>query len=487
LTPNDPNPFFLFEELKRKAGAVSATRLISVGAALVVAIFLTRLLDEDLYGAYRKLWLIYAMFGTILTGTVISTLYYRAGTSDHKGQAAGVALLLSFIGGLIVAFASYAGAPFWAGLLNAPGLENSFRMFAPYLFFGVFAASAEPLFVIYQRKKWLVGYTLAYNLIESALIVIPFAAGLPIEHVVLIMSAGPALRSIAVVLFAMKHHVKLPGPGVLRRELRPSIGYAAGIIMVSIAGIAAVEADKWIVGIFFESDALYAIYVVGAKKLPFIGAITSAIAAGVVAQYSSLLKQKHYTEALYACRRASTIVISILLPMIAVSWVLSEHILVLLFEKYADSAPIFRIYLYVLLSNSVFVSSFVLAHGLSRINALTGLMELIVNIALSITLIHYIGLEGPAWATLAAHISYTIILLLYCKYRLGLSPGVFFPKKELWPVIPVTILVFGASLYIRDAIGGVIMPVLAGGVVAILAIVFLLWVVRDPEAQKESV
>ncbi|MFU8858814.1 MAG: lipopolysaccharide biosynthesis protein [Cyclonatronaceae bacterium] len=478
MRSNEPVQSSLFAELKRKAGAVSATRLISVGAALIVAMILTRLLDEDLYGAYRKLWLIYAMFGTILTSTVIGTLYYRSGTASKRGEAAGVALMLSMASGLLIALISWFGAGFWASILNAPGLEPGFRMFAPYLFFGIFAASAEPLFVIYHRKKWLVGYTGVYNLIEAVLIVIPFAMGMTIERVVMIMSAGPALRSVAVILFAARHGVSLPRLSVLKREFRPSVAYATGIFMVSVAGIAAMEADKWIVGIFFESDALYAIYVVGAKKLPFVGAVTSAIAAGVVAQYSSLIRGGSYKEALYACRKAAAILLFILLPMIAVSWVLAEEILVFLFEKYADSAPVFRIYLFVLLSNIVLVSSFVLAHGHSRINALTGLAELVVNVLLSILLIRLIGIEGPAWATLIAHLTYTIILLMYCKIRLGISPFYFLPERDTWPVVPVTVLVFALALLIRNMTDDVIMAVVAGGIVTALAILFLLWKAR---------
>ena len=478
MTPNEPVQSSLFEELKRKAGAVSATRLISVGAALVVAMVLTRLLDEDLYGAYRKLWLIYAMFGTIITSTVIGTLYYRSGTASERGDAAGVALFLALAGGLFIALISWTGADFWASSLNAPHLAVGFRMFAPYLFFGIFAASAEPLFVIFHRKKWLIAYTGAYNLIEGALIVIPFAMGMPIERVVMIMSAGPALRSVAVILFAAGHGVKFPRMAVLRRELRPSVAYASGILMVSVAGIAAMEADKWIVGIYFDSDALYAIYVVGAKKLPFVGAITSAIAAGVVAQYSSLIRGGSYAEALYACRKAAAILLFILLPMISVSWVLAEDILVFLFEKYADSAPVFRIYLFVLLSNTILVSSFVLAHGFSRLNALTGLAELVVNVLLSIILISLIGLEGPAWATLIAHITYTVILLMYCKIRLGISPVEFLPARGSWPVVPVTALAFALALLIRSLTGNVFITVLSGGMVAVIAIVFLLWTSR---------
>ncbi|MFN2373492.1 MAG: lipopolysaccharide biosynthesis protein, partial [Cyclonatronaceae bacterium] len=228
----------------------------------------------------------------------------------------------------------------------------------------------------------------------------------------------------------------------------------------------------------FDSDALYAIYVVGAKKLPFVGAITSAIAAGVVAQYSSLIRGGSYTEALYACRKASAILLFILLPMISVSWVLAEDILVFLFEKYADSAPVFRIYLFVLLSNTLLVSSFVLAHGLSRVNALTGLAELVVNVLLSIILISFIDLEGPAWATLTAHIIYTVILLMYCKIRLDVSPVEFLPARGSWPVIPVTVLAFVLALLIRTMTGNVIITVLTGGMIVVVAIVFLLWTSR---------
>jgi O-antigen/teichoic acid export membrane protein len=482
LTSNEPAGGTLFDGLRRKAGAVSVSRLISVGAALVVAMVLTRLLGEDAYGAYRKLWLIYAMFGTILTSTVVGMLYYRAGVAGNRGDAAAVALLVSLISGLCIALISWIGAGFWADLLNAPGLADGFRMFAPYLFFGVFAASAEPLFVVYHRKKFLIGYTGVYNLIEACLIVIPFAMGLPIERVVLIMSAGPALRSAVILGFAAKNGVGFPGPAVIRREMRPSMAYASGLLMVSVAGIAAVEADKWIVGIFFDSDALYAIYVVGAKKLPFVGAVISAVTAGVVAQYAGLVRQGSFDEALYACRRGSAALLNILLPLIAFAWVMSVEIMVVLFEKYAESAPIFRIYLFVLLANSVLVSGFVLAAGLSRVNAATGFTELLINIALSLLLVNLIGLYGPAWATLIAHIIYTIVLLVYCRYKMGIAPARFFPGREILPALPAAAAVFLASHLILHLIANPFIAVTLG---ALLATATITWLLKNEFANPQ--
>lgn len=414
---------------------MTLSRYMSIGSALVVAMILTRLLDEDVYGAYRKLWLLFAISGPVFINSLANTLYYRGSDDKDRDPAIWAALFLGLVYGLGTGGIAWAFASFWAGQLNVDGLEAGFRMFAPYMALAVFAGMAEPVFIILKRKKWLVGYSAGYNLIESALIVVPFALGLPIEKVVLIMSAGPALRSLVLIGLCLTSSGRFPEMASIKSELPVSFKYGAGIMALSIAGIIAAEADKWVIGSFFESDALFAIYVIGAKKIPFIMALTSAVSATIVSEFATRLRQGDFSDALAEARKASSRLSLIIVPVVVWLFIFAEEVMVLLFGKYEASAPVFRVYILTVLTQLIFPHSIVLGMGRSDVNAKVGALEALINITLSIVFVMSIGFMGPAYATLIAHVFFTGTMLFYCRRAYGIRSKNLMPDKRIMPLL----------------------------------------------------
>jgi len=255
-------------------------------------------------------------------------------------------------------------------------------------------------------------------------------------------------------------------------------------------GIATVEADKWIVSIFFESDALFAIYAVGAKKIPFITALTAAAAAALVTQYAGKMNQGDFSGFLTEARKASSRISLIVIPLIAVLFVFAEEVMVLLFEKYADSAPIFRIYLLVIVTQLVFPQSILLGAGKSHVVARYGIIELVTNVGLSILLIAPFGLLGPAYATLAGHILIVILLSLHAAKAFGISPTEILPDGRIRPIIwglPVVAVVSGLLKYSAGlSLSGLIIAGAFSGVI-ILAMLRIQGFHKDqPGPEKEN-
>ena len=451
---------------------MSFARFASIGSALVVAMILTRILDQDTFGAYRKLWLVYGVLGPALINSIANTLYYR-GTSENQRAVLGVNLLLGFSYGIVVAAAAYFPASFWASWLNVPELTQGFQNFALYMGLAVFAGMAESIFVVLKRKKWLINYSFAYNVFESLLIILPFVYGLPIPQVMLIMAIGPALRTLIILSVVMKESDRLPTLSEIRLEFPLSFRYGLGIMALSFVGMASLVVDKWVVGIFIDSDALYATYEIGAKKIPFITAFASAVGAGIVAEYASRFKIKDYTKALSEIRQASGRLFVTIIPVVVILLIFAEEILLILFGGYQESAPIFRIYLFTILTQLVFPQSVVLGVGKSKIVALYSLFELIFNLGLSLILIQYIGILGPAIATLAAHILFVALLFGYCHYKLGISPSQFKPgsgtKHLLWILPTIFGIGYGLKWVLDLSIVGLIITTVFTGLILLFA------------------
>ena len=406
-------------------------RSLNAVFALIVAMVLTRLLEIDAYGQYKKLWLVFAVTGPVIVASLVNTLYYRGGAGNNIRSVFWTAFILAGFYSLIAGGVGYFGAEKWADLFNAPDLAGVYRNFALWMVIATFAGIGEPLFIIKKRHKWLLYYNVSYNIVEAAMIITPFAIGFPLKHVVLVMTIGPTLRSVFLFWFLFKEGGRFPGWSAIWQEMPVSLKYGLGIMATSFVGMAVSEVDKWVIGRFFESDYIFAVYAVGARRIPFIAALTNSVSSSLVLQYSAEMKRGNYSNFLFSVKNITNRLFLVIVPLLVILFVFSEELMILVFQKYEASAPIFRIYLFNIMATLLFPHSMILSMGMSQIQARIGSMELVFNIVLSILLVQWIGLYGPAIATLMGHLFYVGANMHYCKTHYHTRYRDFLPSRSV--------------------------------------------------------
>lgn len=444
---------------------MTLARSVSIIAALAVAMVLTRILTQNYYGSYRKLWLIYMLLGPSFMSAATGTLYYRGGIQKKKSIAIYSSILLSLFFSGIIFLIGFIGAKKFALLFNAPGLSEAIRGFSFYMFFSTFAGLAEPIFVIIHRKKWLLIYNITYNFIESLLIVIPFYLGIQLEIIVLIMSVGPFLRTVFIIFLSVYQTDERPLWNEIKEEFGQAISYSVGLFVVAIAGIASIQIDKWVVSSYYSSDIVYAIYSVGARKIPFISALTASITSSLIVHFSAKLKDNQFEKLLVSARKATDQLFLYVIPAMVLFFIFSKEIMVILFQKYASSAPVFQVYLFIIVSQFFFAQSIILGKGLSKVNAWIGFVEVIVNLVLSLIFIRTIGLLGPAIATLIAHFIFQFLLIAYCRYKFHIRIRDFLPTKDIWPLLITLPLVIIISIGMKSLILNSLISLVLSGLV----------------------
>lgn len=433
----------------KRVGAMTVARSISLAGALLVMMVLTRLLDEHQYGQYQKLWLIFTLLCPALINTAVQTLYYRGG-SEKSGNPFWVAFTFVVFSGIAVASATFLFAGYVSDFINAPELSVALRYFSIYMLFATIAGIGEPLFILIERKKWLLGYNLVYNLFDAGLVIVPFLLGYTLEQVVLFMLAGPAIRSLFLLLLLLSQAPKIQR-ATWHEELSISAKYASGIITLSLLGLLIFEADKLVVAIFMPSDADFATYVVGAKKIPFLTALIASVSSAFIVQYAQKLSSKDRAEVIPAIRHTANRLFVLILPATLFGLYYAEEILVVLFEKYAHSAPIFRIYLLAMITNIFISDTVILGAGESRVTARFSALELLINIIFSILLIIPLGLIGPAIATVMGRCVHVAACNWYCNKHYQIPWQVFFPVSG-WQNIGIAWLGISLSFVMFDVI-----------------------------------
>ncbi len=458
--------------LERKIGAMSIARSITIFSALIVAMILTRILPESYYGLYRKLWLVFALLGPSLISSAVGTLYYRNELAKNRTIAVYSAIFQACAYGLMMAAIAYLGAPYFVRFFHAGNLAIPLKMFSVYMGLATFAGLSEPIFVVLNRKKWLLSYSLAFSILDAVLIVVPFYLSVPLQQIVLIMAAGPLLRTLFIIsLSAIQLHDPFNWED-LKQELGTGFYYGVGLFVVAIAGMASVEVDKWIVGNYYTSDLMYAIYAIGARKIPFLSAITASISSSLIVHYSAEIRNNNFDGILRAARGATDKLFLLILPLLAWLFIFAREVMVILFQKYAASAPIFRIYLLIIITHFFFAQSVLLGRGMSRINAWIGVAEVFINIILSFVLIRFWGLIGPALATLMAHWIFQLLIMSYCRQKYSIPIHRFMPTYRIWPLLISLPAIIGISILMKRWILNSFMAFLISGVITMILIGF---------------
>ncbi|MGM0588305.1 MAG: lipopolysaccharide biosynthesis protein [Bacteroidota bacterium] len=430
---------------------MTIARTISSLFALVVAMVLTRLLSEEVYGIYRKVWLIYGISAPVFISSLVNTLYYQRSTDALRNSSVVWGALSLALGyGLLVGGIIALGSPWLADFVQAP-IQEALRYFALYAGLSVIAGTAEPIFVLAHRKKWLMVYNLGYNLFEALIITGSFWMGYPLEQVVMIMAIGPAVRILVILAGIVKYSFSWPGWAAIWREIPESVRYGGGLMLTAIVGIAVVDIDNWIISRAYESNVIYAIYAIGARKLPFVSAFTNSVSSGLVMEYGPALKQGKFERMMAAIRTQTDRVWLLLIPGMMVGWVFAEELLVFVFEKstYAQSAPIFRIYLMLIIANMVFPHSVLLGRGKSYVQARFSMLELVGNLVFSVLLVQWIGFAGPAYASLVGAFGYTGLQMWYCHRHYHIRWIRFFPSLAVVGKILLFVGIGWGFMYIK--------------------------------------
>jgi O-antigen/teichoic acid export membrane protein len=191
------------------------------------------------------------------------------------------------------------------------------------------------------------------------------------------------------------------------------------LILYASVGALVTAFDPWFVNYWYAGDeGIFATFRYGARELPLLAAITNGAMVVVLPRLTEapaagldLLKE--------TSRRLFHWVFGGAILLMATSgwwWT------VVFTDLFAESLPLFQAYLFVVVSRLLFPVPVLTALGYTRLLLFFGLLELIINVVLSILLVPTFGLLGIIWATVIAYLVDKICLMAYLKYRTGITP-----------------------------------------------------------------
>ncbi|MCF8237098.1 MAG: polysaccharide biosynthesis C-terminal domain-containing protein [Saprospiraceae bacterium] len=339
---------------------------------------------------------------------------------QHRLQhlASGTFLIIGISLGILSCLSSV-----WLSHVFTGGVVRSTSWILFALFFFPFQISTlvEHIYLVRKDTIGLIRWSFFSSMILVASLLIPIWIWHTLEAGLwgLICFGGLRLIWMLTIVhpsFSFRHHLS-----VIKQWGRiswPLIGYG-------IAGGATVVVDGWIINDHYQDARVFAIFKYGARELPFSLALASAVGTAAISVLVT-----NWATGLSDMKRRVTRISHILFPitffLVATSsWWFSR----LFSEAFAESGMIFNIYLMVLVSRIILTGPILTAKGDTPVILWIGLLEMLVNVVLSLVFIQYWGIAGVAWGTVIAYTFEKIVHMGYLKYKWQVSISEYLPTR----------------------------------------------------------
>jgi hypothetical protein len=214
----------------------------------------------------------------------------------------------------------------------------------------------------------------------------------------------------------MKEHLYLGIPLIITSLISGSGQYIDGIIISSI----------------FNDPAVFATYRYGAKEFPLVLMLANGLSNAMLPEFSTRVQMK---ESLAKIKAKSKKLMHFLFPTSMLMLLFALWMYPRLFRpEFGRSSDIFVIYILLIIPRLVFPQTIIIGRKKTHITLIAAVIELVINIPLSIYLAVYyggdgLGTVGVALATFFVYTIEKIFLAGYVWVKMKIKPSEYIPLK----------------------------------------------------------
>ncbi len=307
-----------------------------------------------------------------------------------------------------------------------------------YIIFGVPSGLVEYYYLIEQKNKSSIIFSAVSFTIQLLLVAIPAVLGWGIKAVFggLVISAllrylwlwiiFISARKISYSHSFVKEFLQLGGPLVLATLLSGSAQFVDGFIVTSN----------------FDEET-FAIFRYGARELPLALLLANALSNAMLPGFANPASLK---ENLLQLKKSVTHLMHFLFPVTLVLLLLAHPVFPVIFNQaFAQSATIFNIYLLLVISRLLLPQTILNGMKITNPIMIAALLELTVNVSLSLIFVRFWGIAGVAAATFIAYLFEKVYLSAVTYKKLKISPSDYIPIKPFLIYSVLTLAVFAIT------------------------------------------
>ncbi|MEW5845808.1 MAG: oligosaccharide flippase family protein [Bacteroidota bacterium] len=417
--------------------ALQVFQVLRFIAMLTIGIAMARLgYGKTAIGNYEAVLFLSGLLTTFwITGLIQALLPLYNGSQDISNDNRLFNAFLVIVG--LTILACIVALAFSDALKGIATFENRhlFYLMLLYLLLSTPSTMVEYIYLLRAKYKAMLCYGLITYGIQIILVLLPVLMGLDVAYAVLGLIGVSAIRFIWLVILIGSNSKFSINVDFLKEYLGDGIPLSLKFL-VSSSGL---YIDQLIIGYYYD-PSIFAVYRFGAREIPVITILAVSLSNSMLADFADRQKLNLNLDNL---RHESLRLMHIIFPISIAAILLARWLFPLVFgSEFHDSANVFMIYCLLVISRVLFPQT--VAQGFRKNMAILfiSIMEMTLNIILSLLLVKHFGINGVASATVIVYILEKFMLLAYNSYCLKISAVKYVPVKAFLVYSLISLLAF---------------------------------------------
>jgi O-antigen/teichoic acid export membrane protein len=410
-----------------------AGRTLGYAVLFLLPIILVRLFDQEQFGTYKQVFLLY---GTILNvaqvGMSESLFYFLPGSSQDAGRYVCNSLLVLVGIGTLVGGLLYLGGENIALWMNNSGLAPLMPLLAVYVL--LVLASYVLEIVMTARHQYSVAAT-AYGLSDIA-------------RAMLIVTPALLFQTVASVLYGAIAHATMrlcttlwycrrvfgadlrPDASLLLRQVAYSLPFALYVLFQTGQD----SLHQFIVSSWYDA-ATFAIYSVGCLQVPLAEIVSTSLVNVMMVGMVQAIRDGRDAAVVPMWHDTVRKLALVFYPLVAVLFITAHDLILFLFTStYADSIPIFRVWSLVILTSVIPMDGLLRVYAQTRFLLAINIARLLIVVGGMYWFVSAWGLIGAVFITLLALVAGKALGLLRMVMCGHLTVGNLLPWRDLFEI-----------------------------------------------------
>ncbi len=463
--------------LLKRSLYIATGKIFQAITTFTYTIILSRLLSKFNYGIYQQSLLTARIIIAIMTfGIPVAIFYFLPRfESENRDKFISTTIFLAFISSLLAILLTYLASLNSSILYHNTEITSYLILFSIFIAGRIFSSILDPFLISKHRENYVMYYYSFFNLIELIFIILFYRFSYSFKSIFLFFALiGIAQTFTTFLLIRFIYRLKLFTFDF--KIFKRVISYSHPIAINSILGILSSNLDKIIISGFLGAT-YYAIYINGSYQIPLLAIFISSVVAVIAPDITSLHYQKENVRLISIIRKSIDKTSMLVLPLFLFFLITSkEFILTLYSDKFYASIAIFRITLFILPFRLTNYGNILNLLGKTKTVLYISLIELILNGALSVTLLHFMGIYGPAVSFLATTILQIAVLIYFIVKTIGTNISALFPVNNMVSYFLIAILSSIPLFILKLKFSGLQLLIMETAVFsAVFMILYLIW------------
>ena len=416
---------YLFKYINNDVRAFQLFQLIRTGSLFLISIIFTKnnpfsgesLLSLEEIGLYETFMLITMVITFFWISGMLQSLLSMYGSnkifnSEKKNPIFfNIFILFTALGIVSAIFVFCLQTPLSKFITdpNSGGFPY-LKILLLYILLSCPVSMIEFIYLLKNKALSIIYYGIITFSLQLFCVIIPLFLGYDLEYSLYGLVFINLIRFLWLIVLIYKYsELKIS-----KKFLKKFITLSLPLILGSLISVTTIYFGNFLISYKFD-EATFAIFRYGAKELPFVSLLTAAFANALIPTFSN---QDNLDNALLNLKKRTSRLMHSIFPVTLLILLTSKYLYPFIFnENFNDSVIIFNIFILIIVTRFIFSRVILIGQQKTKIILYSSIIELLINIILSIIFINIWGIVGIAIATLISNIIEKFYLVIYLRIK----------------------------------------------------------------------